>query len=139
MAQSSPPTPAMARPAASAPGMRVCEFFGGKVQAKIKLLHGPRCCRTPHACASTCVGDLCRAFLRELRSFCIFLRRVDFLCYICASSRFGASLEAVGCEVLRKFGFLLLPLKSCVKVESFADKAACSKLVKKLSVLFVIE
>lgn len=42
-------------------------------------------------------------------------------------------------EVLRKFGFLLFPLQSCVKVEGFADKAACSKLVKKLSVLFVIE
>ena len=48
-------------------------------------------------------------------------------------------MEAVGCEVLRKFSFLLLPLQSCVKVEGFADKAACSELVKKLSVLFVIE
>ena len=41
-------------------------------------------------------------------------------------------MEAVGCGGgLRKFAFLLLRLQSCVKVEGFADKAACSGLVKK--------
>ena len=61
----------------------------------------------------------------------IFLRCVDFLCYICASSRFGASLGAVSCGVLRKFGFLLFPLQSCVKVEGFADKACLQQVGEK--------
>ena len=38
-------------------------LLGGKVQAEVSLLHRPGCCRTQHACASTCVGDLCRGSL----------------------------------------------------------------------------
>ena len=38
-------------------------FFSGKVQTEIKSLHGSGCCRTRHACASTCVGGLCRGSL----------------------------------------------------------------------------
>ncbi|MBP9940780.1 MAG: protein-disulfide reductase DsbD N-terminal domain-containing protein [Comamonas sp.] len=31
----------------------------GFLSKQIRLLHGPRCCRIPHACAGTCVCELC--------------------------------------------------------------------------------
>lgn len=118
MAQSSPPTPAMARPAASAPGMRVCEFLVERFRPRSST-----CALTDasgnaaHACASTCVGDLCRAFLRELRSFLHFSSPCRF--FVLHLRLFAIWGFFGGCwlrgVLLRKFGFLLFPLQVVLK------------------------